>query len=110
MIGAMKGGTNESKESLFEGEEKEYTRDGDIAITRKQTTIEREVRNRLDSAHALSTGLISSEDLAKHEVEQYMPPVSIHIDFEVIHPPFTLLYVENSPIFISPVTGRGSSP
>ena len=72
----MKRGNDEMKEMLFSEDEKQYTHDGDISITRKQTTIEREVRSRLDSAHALSTSLISHEDLAKHEVEQYMPPVS----------------------------------
>ena len=79
MSAAMKEGTSEMKESLFFENSKVYTSDGDIAISRKQTTIEREVRSRLDSAHALSTGLIRHEDLARHEVEQYMPPVSTHI-------------------------------
>ena len=73
----MKRGMQEMNHSLFSGDEKQYVSDNEgVQITRKQTTIEREVRSRLDSASHLTTGLISHEDLAKHGVEQYMPHVS----------------------------------
>lgn len=65
---------------LFEGEFKQYAESDGVQISRKQTTIEREVRSRSEAAASLAHELVSPEEMDKHDVSAYMPPVSISCD------------------------------
>jgi hypothetical protein len=67
-------------ETLFEGEFKQYAESDGVQISRKQTTIEREVRSRSEAAASLAHELVSPEEMDKHDVSAYMPPVSISCD------------------------------
>jgi hypothetical protein len=66
----------EGQSDAFHGEYKEYGTSDGVQISRKQTTIEREVRSRSEAAANLAHELVSPEEMDKHDVSAYMPPVS----------------------------------
>ena len=71
--------SSERKEVMFSEDSKTYTESDGFQISRKQTTIERAVRSRSIAAASLAHELVSPEEMDKHDVSAYMPPVSTRI-------------------------------
>ena len=68
--------SSEKKEVMFSEDSKSYSEADGVQISRKQTTIERAVRSRSAAAASLAHELVSPEEMDKHDVSAYMPPVS----------------------------------
>ena len=87
----------EESGGVFGEESKHYSLDG-MQISRKQTTVEREVSARSDAAAGLASDLVSHEEMQKHKISAYMPHVSrttaladtrnLHCIHEILPPSF----------------------
>ena len=66
----------EESGGVFGEESKNYSFENGMQISRKQTTVEREVSARSDAAAGLASDLVSYEEMQKHKISAYMPHVS----------------------------------